>query len=137
MAAAGGGGFRGGGGGFRGGFRGDGFRGDGFRDRGGFRGSFFIGPSLGFYDPFWWPYGPYGYPYDYYGYYPPRVVERTYVQPPADYLVPPGGPPPEQNWYHCRDPEGFYPYVRECNDRWEAVPAVPPPDGPPPPRQGG
>jgi hypothetical protein len=131
----------GGGGGFRGdgGFRGGGgFRG---RDRDRFSGSIFIGPGFGpgWYDPFWWPYGPYGYGYGYgYSYYPPpRYVERAYGPPPEDYLIPPGGPPPEQNWYHCRNPEGFYPYVRECNERWEAVPAAPPPDGPPPPRQGG
>ena len=132
QGAAGGGGFRGGGGGFRGG---PGFRGDGFRGRDHFSGNIFIGPSFGWYDPFWWPYGPYGYGWDYYP--PPRVVERVYSPPPPDYLGVPDGPPPQQNWYHCRNPEGFYPYVRECNGDWEAVPVTPPPEGPPPPRQGG
>ena len=124
-----------GGGGFG---RGDGFRGGGgYRGRDRFYGSVFIGPGYGpgWYDPFWWPYGPYGYGYGY-GYAPPRVVERVYAPPPADYLGVPDGPPPQQNWYHCRSPEGYYPYVRECNGEWEAVP-VAPPDGPPPPRQGG
>jgi hypothetical protein len=85
----------------------------------------------GFYDPFW-PY-PYYYPYGVglglsYGYYsaPPVVVES--VGPPDEYLnaPPDGGTPPEQFWYYCQDPAGFYPYVRMCNGEWEAVPAAPP-----------
>jgi len=148
QGGGGGGGFNRGGGGFSrgdGGFNrgGGGFRGDRFRGRDRFSGSIFIGSGFGpgWYDPFWWPYGPYGYGgygYGYgYGYYPPpRVVERVYAAPPEDYLVPPDGPPPAQNWYHCPNPEGYYPYVRECNAEWEAVPVTP--DGPPgPPRQGG
>ena len=121
---------RAGGGGFRngGGFRGGGFRGDRFR--GGFRGGLFIGPSFGFYDPFWGPFGYYGSPY---GYYPPVVIrEREYRPPPFDYLVPPDAPPPEQSWYHCANPDGFYPYVRSCDGPWEAVPVSPgrqPPPG--------
>ena len=121
--AAGGGGFRGGGGGFRGGFRGDGFRGYG----GGFRGSIFIGPGFGYgyYDPFYAPYY----------YYPPPSV-REYAVPQPDYLAPPGGPAPEPSWFHCDNPEGYYPYVRSCNGQWQAVP-VTPDRGPPPPPQGG
>lgn len=38
-----------------------------------------------------------------------------------------GGPPPDddQYWYYCRDPEGYYPYVRECRGRWEPVEPTP------------
>jgi hypothetical protein len=127
----GGGGFRGGGGGFRGG----GFRDrDNFRFRGGFYGGF--GPRFGFYDPwydpFWGPrfgfgYGFYGsYPY---GYYPPPVIVRDRVPEPG-YLPPPDEPAPQQNWYRCDNPQGFYPYVRNCNGPWQSVPVTPPSDGP-------
>jgi hypothetical protein len=53
-----------------------------------------------------------------------------YDAPPPDYLPPPDAPPPEQSWYHCSNPDGFYPYVRNCEGRWEAVPVTP--DGGPP-----
>jgi hypothetical protein len=128
-----------GGGGFRGGFGGGGFRGGGFRGGfGGFRGGF-IGPAFGFgwYDPFWWPYWsyPWAYPGVYpgaYSYLPPEAV--------AQYGAPAGyGVAPQQYWYRCGNPEGYYPYVRNCNTGWEQVPATPPnvpgPQGaPPPPR---
>jgi len=83
-----------------------------------------------FYDPFWWPYA---YPYPY-SYYPPRVVYQQYVPPPADYLAPPQGPAPESFWYHCDNPEGYYPYVRQCDGPWQQVPVRPDgsPEGPPP-----
>ena len=125
----GGGGSMVGGGGFGGG---GGFQGGGFRGRGFYGGSIFFGPSFGYYDPFWWPYA---YPYPY-AYYPPRVVYRDYEPPPADYLLPPQGPAPEAVWYHCGNPEGYYPYVRSCDGPWQQGPVRPdePPDGPPPPR---
>jgi hypothetical protein len=28
-------------------------------------------------------------------------------------------------WYHCASPEGYYPYVKECRNGWEQVPANP------------
>ena len=100
---------------------------DNFRFRGGFYGGF--GPGFGFYDPwydpFWGPrfgygYGFYGYPYDYYP--PPaRVIVRERIPEPG-YLPPPDEPPPEQNWYRCDNPQGFYPYVRNCNGPWQSVP---------------
>ena len=127
----------GGGGGFRGdGFRGDGFRGGGFRGdgfrRGYYGGGFygggvFFGPAFGFYDPFWWPYGGFGYPY--YAYPPRTVILREPTPPAPDYLIAPQAPPPQASWYRCSDPEGYYPYVRECNGQWQAVPVAP--QGPP------
>jgi hypothetical protein len=49
-------------------------------------------------------------------------------------------------WYHCSKPEGYYPYVKECRNGWEQVPANPsdmgpgpqggPDNGPPPGYQG-
>jgi hypothetical protein len=117
----------GGAGPWRGGYRG--YRGY----RGGYRSNVFIGFG-GFYDPFFdpfWPY-PYYYPYGYgfgysYAYRPPQVV---YAPPPEDYLLPPNAPPPDQIWYYCEDPSGYYPYVRSCNREWQAVPARP--EGAPP-----
>lgn len=129
-----------GGGGFRGGFRGGfgGFRGGFGRfrgDFGGFRGRAFIGPAFGFgfYDPLWWPAWdyPWAYPWTY-SYLPPAPV--------AQYGAPAGyGVASQQYWYRCGDPEGYYPYVRNCNTGWEQVPAAPlnapePPGVPPPPR---
>ncbi|MBV8801115.1 MAG: hypothetical protein JO208_15080 [Alphaproteobacteria bacterium] len=47
----------------------------------------------------------------------PDYVSETYYEEPAqdsgDY------------WYYCRDPEGYYPYVRQCDGSWEPVPAQP------------
>src|SRR5438105_2278761 len=136
-ARGGGGAFRGGGG-FRGGeFRGGGFRGGEFRGGrfygGGFRGGFFgprVGFGIGFYDPFWSPwYDPWYYPY----YYRPEVVVR--YAPPAGSLPPPNTPAPQEYWYRCGNPEGYYPYIRQCNSGWEQVPATPqnaPAPAPPP-----
>jgi len=143
----GGGGFRGrgpgGGPGFRGGYRG------GYYPRGG---SIYLGPGP-YYDPFW-PYGVgvglgygYGYGYGWPGYptypYSSTVVIRERQTPP-DYLPPPdeAGTSPEQYWYYCSDPQGYYPYVGECNQQWQPVPVTPPgapraggppDDGAPPP----
>jgi hypothetical protein len=127
-STGGGGGFRGGGGGFRGG--GGGFRG-GYRGfyGGGFYGGF--GPGFGFYDPwydpFWGPRFGLGYGYGYgFGYYPStRVIVRERVPAPG-YLPQPDGPPPQQNWYRCDNPAGYYPYVRTCNGAWQSVPVTPP-----------
>jgi len=112
--------FRGGTGNFRGGdFRGGNFRG-GFR-RGGFRNNFGVVFADPWYDPFW----PYGYGFGWgYGWYGPPYVERRvteYAAPPVDY-----GPPPEQFWYYCDQPDGYYPYVKSCNHEWQSVPVTPP-----------
>jgi hypothetical protein len=147
----GGGGFRGGGGGFRGGFGGGGFRGGfggfrggfgGFRGgfggfRGGFRSGIFIGPTFGFgfYDPFWWP--AWSYPWSYPWAYPYPVATVAQYAPPAGYAG--YGVASQQYWYRCGNPEGYYPYVHNCNTGWEQVPVAPPnpagpPAAPPPPR---
>jgi hypothetical protein len=72
----------------------------------------------GYYRP-WWPgfywggsivVGPPYYPYGYYA--NPPVV----VQPPAVTVQ------PEQNyWYYCQEPQGYYPYVKECPGGWMKV----------------
>ena len=71
----------------------------------------------------WWVVGPhwYFYPGPIYPYpdpyVPPVVVEQP--PPPAPVL------PHAQSWYHCDDPEGYYPYVSECRGPWHEVPATP------------
>jgi len=61
------------------------------------------------------------YPHGYYA--PPPVViqqeQPIYVQPEQ---------PKEDYWYYCRNPEGYYPYIRSCQDGWmKVVPDVTPP----------
>ena len=85
----------------------------------------------GWWGPGWWyPYYGYPYPYAYpypYGYpaYSPPVVEsspQTYIQ---------IEPSAQQSWYYCQNPQGYYPYVRECPGGWQQVaPQPPPPPGP-------
>lgn len=92
--------------------------------------------GVGFYFGVPGPYYPYyGYPYAY-PYYPPAVIAP--VQPPV-YIeqqpqvlqqAPIGSqvvPPPESTnyWYYCNNPEGYYPYVKECPVGWKKVPATP------------
>ena len=49
---------------------------------------------------------------------PPVYIERAdeskSIHPEAGY------------WYYCRNPEGYYPYVKRCPDGWQQVPAEPP-----------
>jgi hypothetical protein len=78
--------------------------------------------------PVWGPWYPPYYPY----YYPQPVV----VAPPAPPVYIDNGtstaPPPASastgsSWYFCRNPQGYYPYVKECpGGGWERVPSQPP-----------
>jgi hypothetical protein len=101
--------------------------------RGGYYGGgvYFGGPWWGW--PGYYPYypsyyyppypAPYSYPYDssftVAPSTPPVFIEK---QPPAA----PSAPTGDGSWYYCRDPQGYYPYVRTCNGNWEPVPAQPP-----------
>jgi hypothetical protein len=67
-----------------------------------------------------WGYSPYYYPY---GYYPAPVDGYAPSYPP--YPSDSGAPPPAGSWYHCEDPQGYYPYVQSCNHPWQSVPATP------------
>lgn len=58
-------------------------------------------------------------------YWPPYYRQSTYVAVPAEPLVyiergdaaaPPGNA--VGFWYHCQDPEGYYPYVNTCPGGW-------------------
>jgi hypothetical protein len=70
----------------------------------------------------------YGFVPDYsYGYsYPPTPVIVAPVPPPVYIQQPQPLPsPPEASgtyyWHYCRDPEGYYPYVRKCPGGWLRV----------------
>jgi len=67
----------------------------------------FVGPG------FWWPpdwWGP-GYPLS--------AESPVYAQPETQ---------PQDYWYYCQNPQGYYPYVRQCPSGWQTV--VPPPSPP-------
>jgi len=70
-------------------------------------------------------YGPYYSPY----YYSPPPVIVTPPQPQV-YIqqVPAQSAPPRESyyWYHCDNPEGYYPYVHSCPDGWTRVVPTPP-----------
>jgi hypothetical protein len=79
-------------------------------------GGLWVGP--GWIEPY--PY----YSYPYYPYYrePPIIVQQpdVYVQP---------APAPTQQptyWYYCKDPQGYYPYVKQCPTGWLKVVPAPP-----------
>jgi hypothetical protein len=128
----GGGSWHGGGGSWNGGWRGGswngGWRGGGWGWRGGSWGwwgpGFVVGAALA--APYWgYPYGypyPYAnpYPYGYPAYSPPVIGEsspQTYLQ--QDIQA-------QQPWFYCQDPQGYYPYVRECPGGWQPVSPQPP-----------
>jgi hypothetical protein len=67
--------------------------------------------------PGWWG------PYPYYPYYAePRVVVQ---QAPEAYVREPQSEAPSY-WYFCREPEGYYPYVKRCPNGWLKVVPSPP-----------
>ena len=82
-----------------------------------------VGPSWMMYDT---PIYPYPDPM-----LPPAYIIDEPVTPPITYVqtVSPPPPPPSQVWYHCRHPEGYYPYIATCASGWQTVPAVPPDAG--------
>jgi len=111
-----------------GGFHGGGFHGGGFHGGHG-RGFFGFGFGLGLglaLDP--WLYYPYAYGYYPYGYYPYGYTPYAYPAAPAAYIEQGAAPaaPAGNDWYYCHNPEGYYPYVRNCPGGWQTVPSQPP-----------
>ena len=49
----------------------------------------------------------------------PVVVERE-----APLVIEQTEPPPSY-WFYCRSSNAYYPYVKECTEAWEKVPAQP------------
>jgi hypothetical protein len=93
------------------------------------------------------PLFPWGYSGYYPGYYPsypyPPVYREVVVEQPA---APPvyieksaeNAAPASGYWYYCTDPQGYYPYVKECRTAWMTVlpqaPTQPAPAPTPEPR---
>lgn len=71
----------------------------------------------------------------------PPTQSPASVPPPANEpkqsSVPAQSPAPVQYWYHCKSPEGYYPYVKTCPGGWDKVPARPPSTGGSNPPKGG
>lgn len=75
-------------------------------------GLFFGAPPLFWHDD-WHDYGPYWYDPPYYRYnlvpaQPPVYIER-------------GAAGAKPLWYFCSDPQGYYPYVKQCSTDWRPV----------------
>jgi hypothetical protein len=132
-ARDGGGGYSGGGGGHSGGGGGyshssghyGGHYGGSYGYRGWYGGVYVGGPW------YWgWPYYG-GYPYYPYAPYSAATYESApsiYVEPAAGGSAPANAEAAPQNlWYYCSNPSGYYPYVKTCVDLWVAV--VPTPQG--------
>jgi len=82
--------------------------------------------------------GYWGYPSPYY--YPPYPPYPYSYAPVAPVVVAPAAPPvyieqgqpqqseqqPTNDWFYCRKPDGYYPYVKECPGGWQRVAPHPP-----------
>jgi len=76
---------------------------------------------------------PYYYPYPPYPYYPPIVTvpaqPQVYIEQGNPQPAPQVSPAPQAGnyWYHCDNPDGYYPYIKECPGGWQKVAPTPPP----------
>lgn len=79
----------------------------------------FVGVGIGV------PFYGYGYGYAPY-YYPPAVVYApppvVYAPPPAPVAAPSYIQQPQQYFYYCDNPQGYYPTVPSCSTPWREVP---------------
>ena len=68
----------------------------------------FVGPAFGYYypTPYYYPYPPVTVAPS-----PPVYIERNDQQAEAQTYY----------WYYCANPEGYYPYVKECPGGWQQV----------------
>lgn len=94
-----------------------------------------VRPRVGVYigGPVWWGY-PYYYPSPFWypppvAYYPPPAppAPTTYIEQAPGSSAPQASAQAANFWYFCRDPEGYYPYVKECKSAWEPVAPQPKP----------
>lgn len=69
----------------------------------------------------------YSYPKAIYPYPDPYIPPTILVQPAAPVVAAPNSPAPEQVWYYCSSPQGYYPYIAECQLPWQKVLASQPP----------
>ena len=95
---------------------------------GGYYGPGFYGYSgYGRYGYGGYGFGGYGYPF----YYPPSYLYQPMVIAPSTPPVyiqqqPQPVQPQADYWYYCQNPEGYYPYIRNCPDGWLQVAPQPP-----------
>ncbi len=76
-----------------------------------------LGYGLGYYGGAYYP--PY-YPY------PPAVITAPATPPVYIQQSPPVAQQyPNGYWYYCTNPEGYYPYIKECPNGWQQVNPVP------------
>ena len=102
------------------------YRGGGYYRGGYYRGGgYYYGPSFGISigSPWYYPY--------YYPYYDPYYYAPTVTIPsePQEYIEKPRSEEPSAPsgvWYYCPGSKTYYPYVKECPDGWQTVPAQPP-----------
>lgn len=106
-----------------------GFGGGGGWHGGGWHGGYggWHGGGIYFGSPFYYPY----YSYPYYNYYPPAIVTTPAAPPVYIQQAPQPQQQPSQNlaagyWYYCHNPEGYYPYVKQCPGGWQQVAPTPP-----------
>jgi hypothetical protein len=90
-----------------------------FRHSGHVSVGFFVGAPL--WGPGWW--GP---AYPSYPYHTPRTV--IIRQQPETYSQQPQQAPKPAYWYFCTEPEGYYPYVKNCPKGWLKVVPTPTPE---------
>ena len=117
-----------GGRGHKGGYKGGHYGGRGYYRGRGYYGGYYrsgLGVWLGW--PGWYyPYNnPYYYPYSP-NYYPPAV---SVPSSPQEYIERPQRDDDSTSsgiWYYCPESKSYYPYVKECPDGWQTVPAHPP-----------
>lgn len=69
----------------------------------------------------------YGVPPPYY-YYPPPVIVRPEPQVYIERTDPQPAPDQQAYWYHCDNPQGYYPYIKQCPAGWQRVVPTPPPN---------
>lgn len=72
--------------------------------------------------PLFWPYYPSYYPQPYYYPYPSVIAVPS--SPPVYIEQEPLSP--QQYWYFCNNPQGYYPYVKQCPSGWQPVMPQPP-----------
>lgn len=78
---------------------------------------YYPGPYYPYYSPYYYPPSPYYYP----GAVtvpatPPVYIERGESEEPQA----------SASWYYCADPQGYYPYVKQCKGAWQPVAPRPP-----------
>ena len=84
----------------------------------GWRGGVWVGPV-------WGPWGTYPYAS---GSETVIIVRepRVYIQPETQF--PETRAEEQYYWYYCRNPKGYYPYIKHCQDGWMKVIPSPPSD---------